>query len=365
MITKLTGSLYERYLAREVLGATLLVLAAFLGLFGFFDMINELKEVGQQGYQLKDAVLFVLLRQPGRVYELVPICVLIGTLYALAALARHSEVNVLRVSGVSTQQMLGALFRAAGVMALVTLLVGEFVTPVTERLAQQVRLKATNSVVGGDFRSGLWVKDGLTFINIRGVLPDARLQGVRLYEFGPDLRLLRVSDAAEGEYLPPDAWRLSQVTSSVLDADGRTARVETQAEVRWRSALNPDILSVLSIVPERMSLNHLLSYIRHLSDNKQDTDRYEIAVWKKIIYPLASLVMVALALPFGYAHNRVSGVSLKIFAGVMIGILFHMLNGLFSSLGAINNWPPLASAVTPSLLFLCAAASMLWWVERR
>lgn len=359
------GRLYQRYLAREVLAATFLVLIAFLGLFGFFDMINELKDVGRGGYKLGHAVAFVLLRQPGRVYELVPICVLIGTLYALANLARHSEINVLRVSGVSTRQMLGALFKAAGVMAVFTLLVGEFVTPATERIAQQVRLKATGSVVGGDFRSGLWVKDGLTFINIRGVLPDARLQGVRIYEFSPDLRLQRVSDATEGEYLPPDAWRLSNVVSSVLDANGMAARVERQAEVRWRSALSPDILSVLSIVPERMSLLNLVAYIRHLADNKQKTDRYEIAVWKKIIYPLAALVMVALALPFGYSHSRVAGVSLKIFAGVMIGIFFHMLNGLFSSLGVINNWPPFASAATPSVLFFLAAVGMLWWVERR
>ena len=81
--------------------------------------------------------------------------------------------------------------------------------------------------------------------------------------------------------------------------------------------------------------------------------------------PLAALVMVALALPFGYTHNRVSGVSLKIFAGVMIGVLFHMLNGLFSNLGAINSWSPMLSALAPSALFLLAAAAMIWWVERR
>jgi len=75
--------------------------------------------------------------------------------------------------------------------------------------------------------------------------------------------------------------------------------------------------------------------------------------------------MVALALPFGYTHNRVSGVSLKIFSGVMIGVFFHMLNGLFSNLGAINSWSPVLSAIAPSVLFMLAAAGMIWWVERR
>lgn len=359
------GKRYERYLARELIAATFLVLLAFLGLFAFFDVINEMRFVGQGGYGVVHAVSFVALRLPGRVYELIPICVLIGALFALANLARHSEINVLRVSGVSTAQLLRALFRAAIFFALLTLVVGEFVTPVTERLAQQLKVRATSSVISQEFRSGLWFKDGLSFVNVRHVLPGARLQAVRIYQFDESLRLVSVSDAADGEYLPPDTWRLKKVVTSRLEQGGIRASVENTPEILWKSALTPDILSVLSIVPERMALNHLVAYIGHLNANRQNADRYEIALWKKLVYPLAALVMVALALPFGYTHNRVAGVSMKIFAGVMIGILFHMLNGMFSSLGVIHAWPPLASAAAPSVLFLIAAATMLWWVERR
>lgn len=356
---------YERYLGRELIAATLLVLVAFLGLFAFFDVINELRYVGQGGYGVAHAMAYVALRLPGRIYELIPICVLIGALFALANLARHSEINVLRVSGVSTTQLLGALFKAAGLFALLTLLVGEFVTPFSERYAQQLKVRATSAVIGQEFRSGLWFKDGLSFVNVRHVLPGARLQNVRIYRFDEYLRLESVTDAAEGDYLPPDSWRLKGVVVSRLAESGVRANVDRSPELLWKSALTPDILSVLSIVPERMALNHLISYIDHLSANRQKTDRYEIALWKKLIYPLAALVMVALALPFGYTHNRVAGVSVKIFTGVMIGILFHMLNGMFSSLGVIHAWPPLASAAAPSVLFLLAAAGMLWWVERR
>lgn len=357
--------IHERYLIRETLGAVLLVLVAFLALFGFFDMINELKDVRQGGYELRHAVAYVLLRLPGRAYELTPIAVLIGTLYALSTLARHSEINVLRVSGLSTHSLLLVLAKAATVFALLTLLFGEVVTPWSERIAQEMRLKAMQSVVAKEFRSGLWLKDGTTFVNVRNVSPDARLHGVRIFEFDSNLRLKRLSEATEGEYLPPDAWRLHNVVTSELNDTATAATIDSQVEMRWRSALNPDILSVLLIVPERMSLPNLITYLRHLSENHQKTQRYEIALWKKIVYPLACLVMVALALPFGYTHSRVGGVSLKIFAGVMVGVLFHMLNGLFSSLGVINSWPPAASAVAPSALFLVTAMVMIWWVERR
>ena len=356
--------LYERYVMRESFAAIFLVLAAFLALFSFFDLINELRSVGKGGYQFFHALIFVLLSLPGRVYELIPIAALIGTLYSLSALARQSEITVLRASGLATRDLLITLFKVAGVLALLTLLIGEAVMPFSERMAQELRTRAmTNVIALQGFNSGLWVKDGRSFVNIRTATPDARLEGVRIYKFDADNALESVTDAKEGEFMPPDRWKLTGVVSMILEGDA--ARVEKKDAMEWHSAVNPDLLSVLMVAPERMSLYGLFNYTRHLYENKQKTERYEIAIWKKLIYPLAALVMVALALPFGYSYNRVGGVSLKIFGGVMMGILFHMLNGLFSSLGVINSWPPFASAAMPSALFLVAAMGMLWWTERR
>ncbi|MGE5385949.1 MAG: LPS export ABC transporter permease LptG [Betaproteobacteria bacterium] len=355
--------LYQRYLMRETLAAVLLVLAAFIALFSFFDLINEVRNVGKGGYLFGHALVFVLLSLPGRVYELIPIAALIGTLYALSTLARHSEITVLRASGLSTRELLMTLFKLAALLALATLVIGEGVVPFSERAAQDLRARAMNNVVAQGFESGLWIKDGRKFVNVRTAMPDARLMGIRIYEFDEANALKSVSEAKEGSFLPSGRWKLQEVVSTILQGD--SARVERHETLEWQSALNPDLLSVLMVAPERMSLYGLVKYTRHLIDNRQKTERYEIAIWKKLIYPLATLVMVALALPFGYTHSRMGAVSLKIFAGVMIGILFHMLNGLFSSLGVINSWPPFASAAAPSALFMLAAMGMLWWVERR
>lgn len=356
--------LYQRYLMRETFAAIFLVLAAFIALFSFFDLINEVRSVGKGGYQFGHALVFVILSLPGRVYELIPIAALIGALYALSTLARHSEITVLRASGLSTRDLLLTLFRVAGLLALATLIIGEGVVPFSERAAQDLRTRATSNVIAQQgFESGLWIKDGRNFINVRTATADARLLGVRIYEFDAGNLLKSVSEAKEGSFLPSGRWQLKEVVSTILDGDH--ARVEQVEQKEWVSALNPDLLSVLMIAPERMSLYGLFNYTQHLVDNHQKTERYQIAIWKKLIYPLAAIVMVALALPFGYTHSRMGGVSLKIFAGVMVGILFHMLNGLFSSLGVINAWPPFASAAAPSMLFMLAAIGMLWWVERR
>jgi lipopolysaccharide export system permease protein len=355
--------IYERHLGREIYGATLLVLAAFLALFAFFDLITELDDVGKEGYELRHALAYVALTLPGRSYEILPIAVLIGTLYALTLLARHSEITVLRTSGLSTGDMLLTLGKIGSAFVLLSFVFGEFIVPPAERAAQQLRLTVQSHMVVKEFRSGLWVKDGLSFINVRDVLPDASLRGVRIYAFDESYHLQSISEAEVGRYVPPGNWQLTNVAQTVFE--GERAQVSHQDEVKWASALNPDILSVLMVMPGRMSIITLYEYVQHLSDNRQKTQRYEIALWKKIIYPLAALVMMALALPFAYSHDRMSAVSVKVFTGVMLGILFHMLNGLFSHLGVINNWRPLLSAITPSVIFLLAAGSMLWWVERR
>ena len=355
---------HQRYLMREVLAAVLLVLLAFLALFSFFNFVDELRNVGRADYTAGRAALFVALGLPGLVYELIPIAALIGTLYALSTLARHSELTVLRASGLATSDLLMTLFRAAALLALLTFVFGEVLVPFSERLAQEIKAKALSKVIArSGLESGLWIKDGRSFINIRKANSDSTLEGLRIYRFTPDNALESVTDASAARFQVPDRWILNGVVRTILDAD--SSRVESSDSMEWHSAVNPDLLAILTVAPERMSLYGLFNYTRHLVENKQKAERYQIALWKKLVYPLTALVMVALALPFGYSHDRVGGVSLKIFSGVMLGILFYALNGLFSNLGVINSWPPFASATAPAALFLLTAMGLLWWVERR
>ena len=353
----------RKYLAREIYAATLLVLVAFLMLFAFFDLINELNYIGRGNYHLQHALLFVLLSLPGHVYELAPIAVLIGTLYALSQLAANSEYTVMRISGLSPYAAGGALMRTGVIFVVLTLAFGELVTPYAERAAQQLRLGAMSAVVAQEFRSGLWVKDESRFINVREVKPDSSLSGVKIYEFDKDYRLRSISYAERGVYEKDNVWRLSGVARTNFE-DGGTS-VSRVAYTDWHSVLTPDLLSVLLVQPEKMSAINLYQFTRHLSENRQQTERYEIAMWKKLLYPFATLVMMALALPFAYVHVRVGGMGLKIFSGIMLGVLFHLLNGLSSSVGIIQNWAPFYSAALPSVMFLCAAVLMMWWVERR
>ncbi len=358
-----SGSTLARYFAREIHGAVLLVLLGFLALFAFFDLIRELGDLGVGNYQLRQIFTFVVLSIPTHAYELFPVVVLIGTLYVLAHLASNSEFTVMRAAGLTPGQAGRMLVRIGVAFVLTTFVIGEWVAPYTEQAAQALRIRSMSSLIGKTLESGLWFKDERSFINIREARESANVTGLRIYEFDASYRLRQISTAERAVYRGAGLWQLTDVVQTQFH-DGVT-QVNAFKEADWQSAVSPELLDVLIVVPERMSAWRLYTYTQHLASNHQKTERYEIAMWKKLFYPFATLVMMALALPFAYLHARSGMVGLKVFLGIMLGVFFHMLNSLLAHLGLLQNWPPLGSALLPSVLFLLSAMVMMWWVERR
>ena len=356
-------TLIRRYLVTEVTGATAFVFAALVSLFALMDLIRELKDFGQGNYRLPQILGYVLLSIPGHVYELFPIAVLIGTIFALAQLAASSEYTVIRVSGVSSSRFALMLAQIGLALAAVNFLVGEFVSPEAEQAAQKLRVRATTGVVASDFRSGLWIKEARSFVNVLQPLPDSSLAGVRIYEFDADHELLAISHAQRGTYQKDERWLLQGVVRTVFEKD-RT-RVERLDHTYWSSVLTPSILNVLLVDPEQRSARDLFFYVQHLRENRQHSARYEVALWTKFTYPLAVVVMMVLALPFAQVQRRIGGVGAKVFAGIMLGLGFHLLNRLVGYMGSIYDWPVPLSALLPSATFLLLAFALMWVIERR
>ena len=362
----------NRYIGREVFYATLLVFVALLMLFALLELIHELGNVGKDGYNLGRALLFVALSLPGHVYELMPTAALIGTLSAIAQLVGNSEYTVMRSSGASLTQITGAILRVGVPLAIATFLAGEFFAPPAEQLAQQVRIQSQDQatrVVAQQFQSGFWFRQQLplsTFVNIKSVVDDsggAKLIGIRVYEFDSDLRLKALRVAETGRFIKDGRWLLKSVQTTELAPDG--AKVTLADEFTWETVLKPSILTVYQVAPEKLELTSLYDNIRVLGGNQQKTSRFEIALWNKIFYPAAVLVMMVLAIPFAYFQRRAGGVGFRIFAGTILGLLFFLVGRLFSYLGLINDWPPLFAAAFPVAAFVVFAVAMLWWLERR
>lgn len=385
-------SVLQRYFAVSIFQAVGFVLLAFLGLLGFMDLTGEMPGVGKNGYGMQHAVLYVLVMIPQHVYEVMPVAALIGTIYTMAQFASTSEFTIMRAAGMSTRTAAWMLFKIGIVLVAITFVFGELIAPRTALMAERLHLTGRGTTVSAEFRSGLWTKDiiksdglkgdvlGSRFFNVREVLPDGRLVGVKLYEFDNSFRMRTLTVAKTGTYQGDNVWRLYEVTENHF-SNPALAKGEPSAQNNFAqetgvvsttqhankdlvSEITPKILSVSASDPERMSANELAVYTRHLQENRQQTERFKIAFWKKLIDPLAIFVLMALALPFAYLHMRSGGVSLKIFIGIMIGVGFLLVNTLFSHLGVLSTLPAFVTAAMPSVIFLLLAIGTLYWVER-
>jgi len=362
----------RRLLYREILGATLFVAMAFLGLFSFFDLIEEIDKIGRNGYSIAKALLVCLMQMPGHAYELLPIAVLIGAIYALARLAQSSEFTILRTGGLGPQRALSLLALLGMGFVALTFVVGDVLTPWGERQASLIR-SARDGRLDVD-RGGAWLRDSVSApdgerrytVNVGDARSDGDLTRVRIFEFGPSGELLTRTSAAHATIAADGTWTLQQVHVSHWSPDS-TPRVdadERRDTLVWHSTLTPSVVAAAVLPLTTMSTVALWRYKNHLSEHEQAAQRYELQFWKRALYPFACLVMLALALPFAYLHGRSGGISLKVFGGIMLGISFVLLNNVMGHLGLLRNWTPWMAASVPSLVYLLLSLAAFSWLVR-
>lgn len=374
-----------RYVAKEVLIATLFVLVALVALIAFFDLVSQARNIGNR-YSISMALFLTMLKLPSRLYEVMPIAALLGAVYTMSRLASNSEFTIMRVAGLSPFRLAGMMTVPALILIAMTYCLGEWLTPAADMMRNDMdNILFNRKLSARGYSSGVWVKDNVKeqqnagqatvrFVNVHNLIAGehSRTGAWRVFEFDKDGSLIRVLHAPEANYISGRGWHLKDAKVETLPkiTHDETPMVEKSSarkdvDLMLPSEMRPEILGVLTIKPERMGIFDLWQYIAHLKETRQTSDRYQVALWSKVFYPLAIFVMLAVAMPFAYLNTRSGGVSIKIFAGLMIGISFYALNNIFSFLGVLNTWHPMVVAVVPTSVMLICAAVALWLLERR
>lgn len=381
-------STIRRLIYGEILRAVGFVLLAFLLLFFFFDFVDELQALSRlapQGYTLPLALLYVTLLVPAHMYELLPIAVLIGTIYVMARLAESSEFTILRTSGLGPSRALGTLLTLGLGFVALTFICGDYLAPEANRAGQILKGRFSGELTVG--QTGAWLKDRQDersySVNVGALSPTGNMSNVRIFEFDAQGRLISTTKAAQARIGSDDSWTLQDVqrrdfelatqnasnAQSAASVNGdKRPQVGNSAspELRWPTSLSIDMVAAALLSPDRMQTVDLFQYIRHLDDNGQSAQRYEIQFWRKVFYPLSCLVMMVLALPFAYLHFRSGNITGYVFMGVLAGISFFLLNNVFGFIGNLRNWEPWLAAAAPGLLYsLISLGAFRWLVVRQ
>ncbi len=344
--------LLDRYIGQAVQTGVVSVLAVFLVLVAVINYIGEYDKIGRADYTSWLAFQYVMLWMPRIAYQMFPLAALMGTMIGLGALSNHSELVVIRASGVSKLRIAMAVLKSMIALVVVIFLVGEVVAPPAEQYAEQMRIRAMESRVSINTEYGLWVRSGDTFIHVMAIDNDGKLRNVELAVTENHSKLLRTIHADSAQY-DGDSWLLRNVEIHHISQQG--VKKEHRDEMRWKGLLEPDIVETLTFNPESLSIWNLLDYVRYLENNGLDSSLYQLAMWTKILSPLTVMAMVLLAVPFMFRSQRSGGLGRQIILGFMIGIVFYIINRLVGQMGVIYNIPAVISASIPTMLVMATA----------
>ena len=333
----------DGYVMRTVGGARLLVMVVVLSLDIIFAFIAELDDT-RNDYQTLQALWYVFLTLPRRIYDYLPLGAFMGCLVGLGSMASSSELTVIRAAGVSLKRIVWSAMKPALVVVVLGVAIGEYVAPPAERVAQSTKAVALGAGTNVASASGVWHREGDVFMHLNAVQPNGVLHGVSLFRFD-DQRQLTSASFAERAIYQGDYWLLENVRTTHIEE--RETRLETHRTRRWETGLSPGVLSVLIVKPENLSMTGLYTYANYLGKQDLNASPYWLAFWKKALMPLGTAVMVLVAISFIFGPLRSVTMGFRVFTGLLVGLLFKYMQDLLGPMSLVYGFNPLLAILIP------------------
>ncbi|GAB2565313.1 LPS export ABC transporter permease LptG [Dyella jejuensis] len=343
-----------------VLGSMLLVWLVLIGLDAMMQFVRQLGFIGRNGYTLSNAIFYVVVTIPRRMYEMFSFAALIGGLLGLGGLASTGELTALRAAGMSRLRIAVSAVGIVAVLIAGVVVMGETVGPWGDQQAQALQLRLRSGGNLGLTSSGLWARDGERIINAKnstlrtvGDHSFVQLIDVRVFTLTPDGQQLSRFEQANTAEQVGKQWVLDHVRSTTLDDSG--VHSQTFTSERWDSRLDPEILQQSLVQPQYLAIRDLQHIIDYKKKNGENTKPYEIPLWSRVMYPLNVLVLVLCAMPFAFGALRSGGLGKRIFMGMILAIGWYFVQKAIVSFGTVYGIPPLLANVLPALLLVAVA----------
>jgi lipopolysaccharide export system permease protein len=343
-------NVFTYYIVREVLKSALITLMILLMLFNLFTFTDEMKDLGKGQYGVRQIFSYLALTTPEVIYELIPASALIGSLFVLGAMANNRELVAMRASGLSLFGIIKAMMMAGVILVALSLIIGEFIAPLTEKMAQKLKTSAISEQVVMNTKYGLWLREGSDFINVREVDDDGKLADISIYKLDEQRHLYESAHADAATFIGDKTWKLHNIKRSSIST-GQIS-ISQEDEVTWKSDIAPNLFKIVVVEPSNLSLYDLAMYISFLKANHQKSHTYEVAFWGRALNPVTTFVMLLVATPFVIGIHRGISVGARIMIGVTIGMAFNIFDKIVNHMGLIYNLNPPLMSLLPSMAVL-------------
>lgn len=348
-----------RYLARNIYKGSAMVLFILISLSLFYSMVRELDNIGEGTYGVIQMLQFLSMNVPSIMVDFLPLAVLLGSILSLGSLASGSEIIAMQSSGVSVKKLVNSVILAASLVALLNVILVNFVVPVSESYAKEFRSAHRQSRVSVTGRSGVWIKDEKNIIHIQQLYPDGNARGIKIFHLNNQNKLQSTTIAAKA-IAEKQGWLLYSVKQSLL-SDSRV-EVKQYSEWLYKGQLSPQLLESMATDPHQMSIADLSHYIDFLTENSLSHTAESLFLWRKIYSPLGIIVMAVLAIPFVLGSQRQTNTGQRVLTGILLGLLYVVMNKLLIQVGEQVNLVPYLNALVPTFIFILITA---WLIRRK
>src|SRR5579862_1772223 len=306
-------NIIQRYIAKTIISATALTALIITSFLFLMIMLTELKNFGEGDYGIGHVFFYAILRLPNELYHFSPLLILLGSIIGLSTISSHKELAVMRTSGFSIWQIILSVLGAAFLLIATMSLLGEWIAPNLSYRATIYKENAQNAGQAVVTSSGVWLHIDNNFIHIEQVIDRQLLEGVTRYQFDDKYHLLAAYYAKNLSF-QDHKWIMKDVVKTTFYQERTKSAVLSQAP--WDLKFNPNLFSIGLVDPNEMSLSKLSKFSRYLESNGLRSSEYRYEYWQRIFQPLASLIMIFLAIPFVLSALSTSPLGWRIVVGI-------------------------------------------------
>lgn len=337
----------DRYIIAHIFALTAIAALALSAIYTFITFVSESGDIGKGDYGALQLAGYVLWLIPTSLHTLLPIIALLGTLMGLGTLAGQNEITAMRAAGVSLMRIGRATLMAGVVIGAINLALGDWLAPLGKQSAVELREQYSKGRMPGAINEPVWLREGDNIMHIREVRTETEVADVVAYNLGPDLGFRVILHVEEAHYVDGH-WVLRNVQRTEFSEAG--AKVSELPELIWEGRIPPEVLKLVMLKANAISIRGLLRLTDYLRINGLDDSGYRLELYRKLMAPVTVIVMMLFAVPFVMGSLRSSGTGQRLLFGILVGVAFYMANEVTANTGQISGWPPLLSAGLPTVL---------------
>lgn len=358
-------NIVDRYILREFLKILGLVLISVIALFIVVEYTDMARDVRENSVAASTLLRYFRFQIFTVLNWSLPISVLVATLVTFGIMSKNNEITAIKSGGVSLYRVTAPIFVVAVLISVVAYFILDFVLPYANQSAAQLKRRIEGKeAISSTSQQKLWyLGKGRYLINFLAYDTSAKqLTQVQVFEFHPsEFRLTRRVYADRATW-NDQAWTFENGWMRSFTDDGKMTYSRITEPLALFYPETPEDFATEVTPPDQMTYAQLRRYIATLRESGYAAEELSVKLYAKTSWPVISLVMALIAMPFAFKIGR-RGALYGISIALGLGIVYWMIFAIFTKFGEVGNLPPLLAAWSANILFALAAVYMFLHVE--